>query len=535
MATYVEFLRWDGRPNDVPKTFAEGGDHIIWGGQLNLITNVVETLNLTIEHTEYFASANYVQFPMNGRLFSWFIDGVTRNRNIYSYSLSMDVLNTYWNDVSSVTAQIERSSSLNSNCNIVDTQWLIPAGVLRSRQIASYRTIGLDYLENSGPNYVISVASTRPTRSGSDRYNLNSVGTVASYVTNEIGLAWFSDLLMGDTNILADLKNILFPESPIDSVISIRAYPFVVKSQSVNTPLYIGTKTYETDTVQLFPVNKFGIYDAGSISLNKHFNDFRDYEPYTTARLFLPYYGTIPVSLDRFYDSGVMNITYYVDYMTGSTIITLSDNAYIRDIFVAEMGSSVVVSGNNYSQIKSRMVIDMLTSLSLSIGASVSSSGEIGSLIAPNSSEMGLVPSSTAVVQSSAPRIDANDNPLFLNTDRRISGRWSGVGTGVRTAMYNQRFNPPAYSTKGGGEGLIYTTITNSNGLSELWIERVKEYLETDQKNAYGKLVLTPSILSNSALTGFVKLRDITLPKMISNSEIRNELYNILTTGFYKI
>lgn len=146
---------------------------------------------------------------------------------------------------------------------------------------------------------------------------------------------------LNDQTFLDDLR-LLF-ETPLDSVVSLRVYPFDVRRN------FIGRAYTENDpiigAVSMQPAIKVGGVNLGGINnvdisgenanlftwyLNEipaHFNNFLDYAPYTDIELYLPYIGF--VNLDPVEVMGKsLTIQYAVDYMTGNaTAYILRPNA----------------------------------------------------------------------------------------------------------------------------------------------------------------------------------------------------------------
>lgn len=537
MSTYVEFLKWSGRPNDVPKTFPEGGDHLIGGCRVNFITGFIETLNFDLECDVYYPEANYIQFTANNKMYSWFIDSVTRRYNLFVYHLSLDVLNTYWNDVKTMTCFIERSSSLPAS-KVEDPKWIIPNGV--EHRIIKGDDTGNRLLTMSGtndgrPEFVITFAG-RSEAIYDDEYCTTSSATTTSYMLSGDSFRVFGDKLYGEITILENLQNILFPQDPINGVISVRAYPFNVNyffdSDSDNNTIIIGDKTYTLSNGNAFPVYNWGHYYLGKINITKKFNDFRDYNPYTNSRLYIPYVGLVDISYENYFETMSIEGHCYVEYSTGDAIIVLYDGNNIRDIIQTTLGCNVATSGNNRASSRAKAITDVLISSALSFKFSSKFTPYLAMSQMSGVQDNHLVP-------TNQPDLITGDNVRYdpmMSQSIKTKGYFSGVGAGVDNAWYNTRFTPPSLSYRASENSLVFSNIVSDDRyLLELWQDSVTTHEESNQRDLYGKLCLIASRLDASSLTGFVKLRDITLPSMISVSEIRNELFNILTTGFYKI
>lgn len=64
--------------------------------------------------------------------------------------------------------------------------------------------------------------------------------------------------------------------------------------------------------------------DCGSVDIPEYFGSYLDYEPYTTLDLFLPYIGSIPISVDDVRTNppkqGSIKVIYHIDILSGSCV-----------------------------------------------------------------------------------------------------------------------------------------------------------------------------------------------------------------------
>ena len=70
--------------------------------------------------------------------------------------------------------------------------------------------------------------------------------------------------------------------------------------------------------------NQYYEIDCGSIDIPEFFGSYLDYEPYSTLDLFLPYIGSIPISIDDVRTNppreGSIKVIYHVDILSGSCV-----------------------------------------------------------------------------------------------------------------------------------------------------------------------------------------------------------------------
>lgn len=136
----------------------------------------------------------------------------------------------------------------------------------------------------------------------------------------------------------------------IDGILSVRRFPLIrVPCTDTVYPLTIGS--YQSNTVN---VRKF-VNAAGSQFIDFKFNrnkrldekfggSFLDREPYTTAELYIPFCGTVPISIADYIGHDI-TVKLAIDYKTGScTAYVLKDNTPLQSAN-GQIGVDIPVSG----------------------------------------------------------------------------------------------------------------------------------------------------------------------------------------------
>ncbi len=148
---------------------------------------------------------------------------------------------------------------------------------------------------------------------------------------------------------------------PINGIISIRRYPVNVVPND-NNPVYMTIGNYTSDTVQArrfinAPNSQFIDF---VFSGNKRFDElyngsFLDREPYTTAELYIPFCGTVPISVAD-YIGHTITVKLAIDYLSGScTAYVLCDNTPLQSAN-GQIGIDVPVSGINTATVDSQLL-----------------------------------------------------------------------------------------------------------------------------------------------------------------------------------
>lgn len=143
--------------------------------------------------------------------------------------------------------------------------------------------------------------------------------------------------------------------NPIDNMVSLRWYPFDVVENvmvfvPITQPIQISNATAQwtesgsTYTVQgttsLYPVYYFTLY-LGSFTPQTAYGNFLDYEPYSDAKMYLPFCGTASIDLKSILDV-TLYVSYKVDVRTGACTAIVAADDYDGNIILTAHGSLAV-------------------------------------------------------------------------------------------------------------------------------------------------------------------------------------------------
>ena len=143
--------------------------------------------------------------------------------------------------------------------------------------------------------------------------------------------------------------------NPIDNMVSLRWYPFDVVNNvmvflPITQPIQISNATAQwtesgaTYTVQgttsLYPVYYFTLY-LGSFTPQTAYGNFLDYEPYSDAKMYLPFCGTASIDLKSILDV-TLYVSYKVDVRTGACTAIVAADDYDGNIILTAHGSLAV-------------------------------------------------------------------------------------------------------------------------------------------------------------------------------------------------
>lgn len=81
--------------------------------------------------------------------------------------------------------------------------------------------------------------------------------------------------------------------NPIDTIVSLKYFPCVVETAANPAVVHLGK--YQTNIAANAISHTIKVIDFEPIEVFPHFDDFRDYEPYTTLQMYIPFCGTVSI------------------------------------------------------------------------------------------------------------------------------------------------------------------------------------------------------------------------------------------------
>ena len=164
---------------------------------------------------------------------------------------------------------------------------------------------------------------------------------------------------------------------PLDAIISLRLYPFNILSycESVDNNLQIGRVT--VDTIQtakrLTKITPF--IHVGSKYIERYYGDYKDYTPYTSLTLYLPYYGNLEIDTNSVMGK-TLDINLIFDIYTGTATYILSVNGNIIKLVDCNIGFDIPITSTDYSTVTSS-IFNGIMQTSIGVG-SIASGNLIG-------------------------------------------------------------------------------------------------------------------------------------------------------------
>lgn len=157
--------------------------------------------------------------------------------------------------------------------------------------------------------------------------------------------------------------------NPMDAIISLAYYPIVPTSEKTGE-IKLGAFSSGVTGVRVVK-SMFQTLDCGTVSINRHFNTFLDFAPYTKVSIYLPFIGVVPLNVDDVM-GGKIRVEYRVEFMTGSCIAsiyvsnvreTMLNEALIYQ-YSGNVAMQIPLSGANYSSVYAGVIGGLATGIS---------------------------------------------------------------------------------------------------------------------------------------------------------------------------
>lgn len=258
-------------------------------------------------------------------------------------------------------------------------------------------------------------------------------------------------------SILDGLK--LYNENPMNFMIELMAFPFDVTE-------YTGKQQEEITFGRNIHTEINGdiihdasiVIDLGTCYFRRYHKNFLDYEPYTTAKLYIPYCNEVPIPTSTFLGHYI-NVKLIVDLSTGGCIGVVSkvqDMEGSKPISVlytqGQIGVAIPMSGVDGTQYV-KGAIEMVKGAANSIMQIASNSGKMGpTSIATGTSGQGVSPLTGNVVEGTGTKTRST----IKSTKVSGGGITGGIINGLEVAY---EFNNQPTPIEINGTGIPYSSF----------------------------------------------------------------------------
>lgn len=156
------------------------------------------------------------------------------------------------------------------------------------------------------------------------------------------------------TDVLSALNSLIDVQSSINLsnyVVDCRILPVEANHSAVNTNISIAGRTLNSTGKVV--TDDYVDVDCGSVSIPERYGNFADYEPYTTAKLYLPFVGFVPVHIEFLKK---LQVKYRFNVIDGSFVVYVlatSDKSELNESVVGQYAGCACVhipfSGLDYA------------------------------------------------------------------------------------------------------------------------------------------------------------------------------------------
>jgi hypothetical protein len=327
------------------------------------VTNPILNLNLSSADA---LGYNYMYIPEFKRYY--FIDDIVYTGGIFIWDVyaHVDVLATYYNDITSSTQYIARSS-VSYDQNIIDTMYLSKASNTTSRCAVSafsgsvYEEVvgegspsAISYFNRSysAGAFVVGVAGSGTNANGATYYKM-TYSVFKEFIQKAFAL---------DPSDMSDVSNGVASAifSPLDYIISVRWFPSVKvpAGASGTTTIRIGRYAVSiTNTAYILNANNVVEYSI-TMSVPQHPQSsgyrYLNLSPYTDIYLYFQPFGNIPLDTLKLYGASSIEVRWYTDYISGSALLQIAPNTAGEDDYLiytdtADFGVPISISALSYS------------------------------------------------------------------------------------------------------------------------------------------------------------------------------------------
>lgn len=225
------------------------------------------------------------------------------------------------------------------------------------------------------PNtYTNKIDLNKPTLTTTGIFNRTFAMTSAG-IKSLANFLWNADETIFD-EIVKGLS--LMGGNPIDGLIDLRLYPFNVVNKTTggaSKSIVVGRTDTKVDGIEINGYN--AVLDLGYCTFYPYFGNFLDYEPFTTASLYIPYVGIVPISTADFMGQAI-SCRMVVDITTGSCTAIVFANEIPIIYKNGNIGVEIPMTGTNSAEYASRIAGGLTSGATdIALGAASKSVGQV--------------------------------------------------------------------------------------------------------------------------------------------------------------
>lgn len=214
--------------------------------------------------------------------------------------------------------------------------------------------------------------------------------------------------------------------------------------------------------------------DCGSISVNRYFGNFLDYNPYTSIKIYLPFIGYQDLDVDEVM-SATLHLFYNVDLLTGSCVAIIKVTKEINGTnlnsvlyqFTGMCANEIPITGADFSQIVGSLIRGTAT-IAGAVGVTTATGGS-GAMVG------------SAMVASA---IDTVTSKVNVQHGGSLGGSCSVLGNSKPYIIIHRVIpkNPTNYSHLHGVPYNAYKTLSTLKGYTKMQDVFISNVIGTEQE-----------------------------------------------------
>lgn len=168
-------------------------------------------------------------------------------------------------------------------------------------------------------------------------------------------------------------------ENPMNFLISLKMFPFDIGEYADITPANIGFGNGVDTGIVAERVNSFtAVLDLGSCTFRNYNHNFYDYEPYTNAKLYIPFCGEVSINTAQFVGHTI-SVKMIVDIITGACCAVVFCDGIAVSYSNGNMAVEIPITGENATEYVSRGMADVGKTIESVVG--LANGGGVNSLL----------------------------------------------------------------------------------------------------------------------------------------------------------
>lgn len=309
-----------------------------------LLKTPCSVISPVLELSKLPSLCNYVYIPSFARYY-W-IDNIEKKTNtIDTVYLKLDVLATYREEILASSQYVLRSTS-NYDTSIADTWYPQKSGEQVIMQVEQF-------FSNDRPGtYILGVVGKSggtPSITGSVQYAM---------VTKEM-LGELMDYLFSADNFTAEIVDDVVKTffNPFQYIVDCMYFPFQFDASGDELKMgWFEPKTNTGDPIDCKYLTQTS-WNGGSIDISipravSDKNDYKNYAPFSSYRLYIPYFGWTEIDANLLKYDNTLELYFTLDYPTGTLMcsITGKDSLNIITTLETQCATKIPLAQVSYSQ-----------------------------------------------------------------------------------------------------------------------------------------------------------------------------------------